>query len=127
MKVLIVEDNKAIRHLLSSILNELAEVFECDNGSEALAYYETVNPDWVLMDIRIPGINGIEATRRIIRAHPQAQVVIVTNYDDAKLRLSAQQAGASGYVLKDNLLSLQGMLTNKPHPANDNFNHQKKF
>ncbi|MEW6125520.1 MAG: response regulator transcription factor [Acidobacteriota bacterium] len=127
MKVLIVEDNKAVRHLLCSILRDLAEIFECQNGTDALHYYETLNPDWVLMDIRIPGINGIEATRRIINAHPLAQVVIVTNYDDAKLRLSAHNAGAFDYVLKENLFSLQGILTKNLHPANDHINHPDEF
>ena len=110
MKVLIVEDNKTMRHLLRSIVGEWAEVFECEDGSQALSCYERVRPDWVLMDIRMPGVGGIEATRRILASHADAQVVMVTNFADERMRESARLAGASGYVLKEDLSELSEIL-----------------
>jgi len=110
MKVLIVEDNGSMRHLLRSIVGEWAEVFECEDGSQALSCYERVRPDWVLMDIRMPGVSGIEATRRILASHGDARVVMVTNFADERMREKAQRAGACGYVLKEDLSVLSEIL-----------------
>ena len=110
MKVLIVDDNSAMRHLLRSIVGEWAEVFECEDGTEALSCYERVRPEWVLMDIRLPGINGIEATRRILASSADARVVIITNFADDQMRESARLAGACAYVLKENLSVLKQIL-----------------
>jgi len=110
MKVLIVEDNSAMRRLLRSIVGEWAEVFECEDGTEALSCYERVRPEWVLMDIRLPGINGIEATRRILASYADARVVIITNFADDQMRESARLAGACAYVLKENLSVLKQIL-----------------
>jgi CheY-like chemotaxis protein len=110
MKVLIVEDNSAMRHLLRSIVAEWAEVFECEDGSQALSFYERHRPEWVLMDIRLPGMNGIEATRRILASYAEARVVIVTNFADQRMRESARLAGACGYVLKEDLSVLRQIL-----------------
>lgn len=114
MKVLIVEDNQAMRHLIRSIVGDFAEVFECEDGAEALPLYEQHLPDWVLMDIRMPSVNGIEATRIITTAHADARVVVVTNYNDKRLRNSARNAGACGYVLKEDLSTLKQILAEAP-------------
>lgn len=117
MKVLIVEDNPGMRHMIRNVVEDLAEVFECGDGSQALSLYEQHRPDWVLMDIRMTGIGGIEATRLITTAHSDAQVVIVTNYDDKRLQESARSAGASSYVLKENLFALRRILTSAAKPV----------
>jgi len=96
--------------LLRSIVGEWAEVFECEDGTEALSCYERVRPEWVLMDIRLPGINGIEATRRILASYADARVVIITNFADDQMRESARLAGACAYVLKENLSVLKQIL-----------------
>jgi CheY-like chemotaxis protein len=108
MKILIVEDNQAMRRLIRGVVSEVTtEVLECEDGADALAMYVQHRPDWVLMDIRMPRLNGIEAVRQIVAADPQARIVIVTNYDDARMRESARVAGASDYVLKEDLSVLK--------------------
>jgi CheY-like chemotaxis protein len=111
MKLLIVEDNAPMRQLIKSLVSGLAgEVFECSDGAEALAAYTKYLPDWVLMDIEMPKLDGIAATLEIKAAFPQARVVIVTDYDNARLRQSAQSAGACAYVLKESLLDVLKIL-----------------
>src|SRR4029453_15300260 len=105
MSLMIVEDNEPMRRMIRSMVADLAErIDECGDGAEAYARYADRRPDWVLMDIAMPGMDGIPATRQIMAAFPDARVLIVTNYDDAELRAAALAAGACGYVLKDNLL-----------------------
>lgn len=111
MKVLIADDNAAMRQVSRHILHELsAEVSECGNGAEACALYAAQRPDWVLMDVEMPVINGLAATARIRADFPAARILIVTNYDDASLRAAAAQVGACGYVLKEYLLELRQWL-----------------
>ncbi len=113
MKVLLADDNAAMRQVIRRILHGLAtEVCECGNGAEACALYAIQHPDWVLMDVEMPEVNGLAATARICADFPAARILIVTNYDDAALRAAAAQAGACGYVLKDNLLELRWFIEN---------------
>jgi len=81
-------------------------VYECNDGSEALASYMRHRPDWVLMDIKMPELDGISATRQIVSAFPRARVLVVSQYDDQEMRDDARKAGAVDYVLKDNLLAI---------------------
>ena len=111
MKLLIVEDNPDMRRLIAGLLGDLAEtIYECSDGAEAVAAYEAHRPDWVLMDIKIKEVDGIVATRRIKARWPAAQIMIVTDYDDATLRQAAHNAGASEYVIKDSLCDLRRLL-----------------
>ena len=111
MKLLIVEDNPAMRQMIKRVVAPFAdEIRECGDGAEAFALYAAEQPDWVLMDIRMKTLNGISATRQIKAAFPEARIVIVTSFDEAGLREAAQQAGACGYVLKENLWELRRLL-----------------
>lgn len=102
--VLLVEDHAPMRAVLRVWLANLAEpIIECQNGMEACACYVAHHPDWVLMDIELPGQDGITATQQLMATDPAARVLIVTGYDDAELRQAAAAAGARGYVLKENL------------------------
>jgi CheY-like chemotaxis protein len=109
---MIVEDNQQMRRLMVSLIDDLAaEIIECGDGSEAIPAYHKHRPDWVFMDIEMARVDGLEATRRIVSAFPDAQVVMVTTYDDAQVRMAATSAGACRYVLKDSLLEIRKILT----------------
>ena len=112
MTVLIVDDSPQFRALIRAILAGVADaVHECADGDEALATYAACRPDWVLMDCKMARMGGLEATRRIIAADRLARVLIVTDYDDVHWRTAARDAGACGYVLKENLLDVRRLLT----------------
>lgn len=112
--LLIVDDSLEMRRLIAALVSDLTEtIVECRDGSEALAAYTQHHPDWVLMDIRMPQVDGLAATRQIVAAFGEARVMIVTDYDDPKLREAARQAGACEYVLKEDLRSLRRILQRK--------------
>lgn len=113
MNLLIVEDNPKMRRMIKSVVADLADrIDECDDGGDAFALYAEHHPDWVLMDIHLRKTNGIAATRKITAAFDEAKIIIVTNYDDAHFRESAHEAGATEYVLKENLLDVRRILQN---------------
>jgi CheY-like chemotaxis protein len=112
MTVLIVEDNAGVRRLLRrAVLIIASDVWECEDGAEALEAYGAHRPDIVLMDVRMPRMDGLTATRQIRRIHSRARIVVVTDYDDDDVRSEAQAAGAVGYVLKQDLSELPELLT----------------
>ncbi len=111
MKILIVEDNASVRRLIRSVVSKLADsIFECADGMDAKAAYDEHRPDFVLMDLEMKRLDGIEATRRIIAAWPVAKIIILSNHDDPGLREAADKAGACGYVRKENLLEIVFLL-----------------
>jgi CheY-like chemotaxis protein len=115
MTVLIVEDNAGMRSLLRRALAGTAgQVWECSDGADALEAYKEHQPDVVLMDMRMPRMDGLKATRQIREAYPSAQIVIVSDYDDEDLRVAASAAGASGYTLKQDLSELINLLQALP-------------
>ena len=111
MRLLIVDDHAAMRRLLGRVVADLfSAVEECEDDADALAAYERHRPDWVFMDIEMSRTDGITATRELVRAYPEAKVVFVSKHDDERLRAAARTAGARGYVLKENLIALRGLL-----------------
>lgn len=103
-RILIVDDQRLMREGLRTLL-ELEPDFdvagEAGDGAAALEAYEASTPDIVLMDIRMPGMDGVEATRRLRARHPGARVIILTTFDDEAYVFDGLRAGAQGYLLKD--------------------------
>jgi len=102
--VLIVDDHTVAREGLRAMLEEdpqVQVVGEAADGLEALELVAGLRPRVVLMDIRMPGLDGLEATRRIKAQHPATAVIMMTSYDDNALVVDAVRTGASGYLLKD--------------------------
>ena len=112
MTLLIVDDNAGIRRMLRRMLVDTAStIWECTDGSAALSAYELHRPDIVLMDIHMPGTDGLTATRQIRGFDPAAQIVVVTDYQDEDIKAAALDAGARTYVLKQEMDSLPGVLS----------------
>ena len=104
IRILIIDDQRLMREGLRTLL-ELEDGFEivgeAANGQAALEAYAELNPDVVLMDIRMAGMDGVEATRRLCTSWPGARVIILTTFDDDSNVFEGLRAGAVGYLLKD--------------------------
>jgi DNA-binding NarL/FixJ family response regulator len=101
--ILIADDEPAFRSGLRALLksaNELALVGEAATGGEVIRVAADLQPDIVLMDINMPGVNGIEATRRILNTSPHIGILILTMFEDDDSVFTAMRAGARGYLLK---------------------------
>jgi DNA-binding NarL/FixJ family response regulator len=102
-RLLLADDQQPFREGLRALLQSVPDldvVGEATTGAEAVALAETLQPDVVLMDIKMPGMNGIEATDKILTASPHIGVIVVTMFDDDEMVFAALRAGARGYVLK---------------------------
>jgi DNA-binding NarL/FixJ family response regulator len=104
IRVLVVDDHAIVRDGLERLLNSaegVEVVGTAGDGAEAIEAAMRVEPDVVLMDLSMPGVDGIEATRRLADTRPEAKVVVLTTFADQRRILDALNAGASGYLLKD--------------------------
>jgi DNA-binding NarL/FixJ family response regulator len=104
LRVLIADDHPLFRHGIHEFLNlvpDIQVVGEATSGEEALAQAEALQPDVILMDVNMPGVNGIEATRRILHNSPHIRVLEVTMFEDDSTVFAAMRVGARGYILKD--------------------------
>jgi len=102
--VLVVDDHPVVRHGLRGMIaaeDDLTVVGEAGSGAEAIALAESLRPDVILMDLRMPDIDGVSATERILAALPHTRVIVVTTYETDADILRAVEAGAAGYLLKD--------------------------
>jgi len=119
-KLLIADDSAQMRALLRRMCaHAFAEIRECADGEQAVAMFNEQHPDCVLMDIAMPHQDGLSAMARILAQEPAARVIIVSQHDSAPFRRAAVQAGASGFVSKNDLAPLYGLLRIKPgadHP-----------
>jgi DNA-binding NarL/FixJ family response regulator len=104
MKIIICDDQAIVRdglELLLSLEKDITISAVCEDGAQVMEVLETKQPDIILMDLKMPGINGIEATRRIHNLYPSIKVLVLTTFDDDEWVLDAIRAGAAGYLLKD--------------------------
>lgn len=104
IRVLICDDQDVVREGLQAILGTVPEIYVVGvacNGAQAIEAVEQWTPDVVLMDLNMPGVNGIQATRAIHEKHPQIRILALTTYDADEWVFDAIRAGAAGYLLKD--------------------------
>ena len=121
MKVVICDDQAIIRDGLEMLLKlekDIEVSGQAQDGTEAVELVEKTQPDLVLMDLKMPGLNGIEATRHIRTHYPHVKVLVLTTYDDDEWVFDAIRAGASGYLLKDTpreevIKAVRGTVTGK--------------
>jgi DNA-binding NarL/FixJ family response regulator len=103
IRILVVDDHQLFREGLAALLNaapQITVIGEAGTGIEATAKAEVLAPDIILMDIQMPDMNGIEATRRILVNHPDTHVIMLTMLEDDDSLFAAMRAGARGYILK---------------------------
>jgi DNA-binding NarL/FixJ family response regulator len=104
IRVLLVDDQALFREGLETLLSvhkDIEVVGQACNGQEAVEVALHVNPDVVLMDVRMPILDGVQATRRLKKALPQCRVIVLTTFDDDEYVFDALRAGGAGYLLKD--------------------------
>ena len=103
IRVLIVDDHSVVRDGIQSILelqNDMEVVGQAENGKEALEKVGTLSPDIAIMDIMMPEMNGLEATKQIYKEYPKTRVVMLSQYDDEENILAAEKLGAHGFIPK---------------------------
>jgi two-component system response regulator DevR len=103
IRVVLVDDHSLVRLGLKTLINDTADievVGEASSAHEAMQVVELLRPQVVLMDIRLPGVGGLEATRQIVKLFPEVKVVMLTSFANEELVISAIRAGAVGYLLK---------------------------
>ena len=122
-RILIVEDNAFFLQFLKETLRSRfpsTEILGASNGEEALQKIKTFPPDAIFMDLRLPGENGLELTKRIKAQYPEVIVVILTNYDIPEYREAAYQCGADHFVSKDSFLKMiDSFLPNRQRDQKD--------
>jgi DNA-binding NarL/FixJ family response regulator len=104
IRLLLVDDQRLMRdglRILLELESDFDVVGEAEDGAKALECYQQLTPDVVLMDIRMPVMDGVEATRRLREFDPNARVIILTTFDDNEYIFEGLRAGALGYLLKD--------------------------
>ncbi|MCP4425381.1 MAG: response regulator transcription factor [Chloroflexi bacterium] len=104
IRVLLVDDQALFReglHTLLSVRDDIEIVGEADNGEEAIQIAAQTNPDVILMDLRMPVLDGVAATRRLTQIQPDSRVIVLTTFDDDEHIFDGLRAGAVGYLLKD--------------------------
>lgn len=103
IRILVVDDHAVLRDGLRALIglyDDLEVAGEASDGKEAIEKVKELAPDVVIMDIAMPGMDGLEATRRIRKKHPKTKVLVLTQHDNQEYVLSAVKAGAAGYVPK---------------------------
>ena len=127
VRILVVDDHPVVRHGLRKLLGTRPEwevIDEAGDGIEAVEKATRLKPDVVLMDVSMPGMDGLEACRRIRKNVPQSEILIVTQHDSPQMMREALGAGARGYVVKSNVArdltaAVEAVSQHKPFAARD--------
>ena len=125
-KLLIVEDNPVMRDTIHRILKRefpMLNINEAANGGEALIQIHHHLPDLILMDIQMPGENGLQLTRKLKDLYPQTIIIVITNYDLPEYREAAMKSGADSFILKSSLKKQLSSIM-KSKLAESGFNYQ---
>lgn len=111
MTLLIVDDSTAVRKMIRQLMQPLFDtIHECEDGLAAVNAYDAQEYDFVIMDIQMPVLDGIEATEAIIGNHKVARIFLVTAHDNPEYRRRAAQSGAMAFCMKDDILALHSLL-----------------
>ena len=109
--ILIAEDKAEVRRMIRKLIEDIdASIVECSDGGAAIDAYESNHPDFVLMDINMYPIDGLTAAKEILRRHPEAEIIIVSQHQDAQTRETALAIGVTAFVGKDDLTPLRDLL-----------------
>lgn len=109
--ILIADDNADVRRMIRSLLEETdAEVAECSDGGAAIEAFDELLPDWLLMDINMQPVDGLTAMRTILEKHPEAKIIVISQYQDARTRDTALAMGAYAFLGKEDLMSLATLI-----------------
>ncbi|NLY08306.1 MAG: response regulator transcription factor [Tissierellia bacterium] len=108
MKIIIIDDDNLVLNALKSIVSSggIELLASGKNGYEAIELYDKYLPDMILMDIRMEGLNGIDATKKILDSHPNAKILLLTTFKDEEYINRAIHLGAKGYILKENFSAI---------------------
>lgn len=107
MTLMLVEDNLEFRNMLKNLfVKYFSEIIETDNGDDALEKFDIHRPDWVFMDISLAKSDGISSTRKIKLKHPEAKIVMVSQYNNPRIINASLKAGAFDFVTKDDISNL---------------------
>jgi len=118
MTVMIVDDSAEMRDLLRELVAPFTEtVVECANGFECLARYAECQPDWTIMDVRMPRLDGLNAARAMRACWPEAKVLLISHYDSPALVAEAREAGVAACLSKDNLYRVVEFLEKQPESS----------
>jgi CheY-like chemotaxis protein len=107
IKVLVADDHAEFRRTVVQMFeNQDAVMSEAASGEEAVQRFAAERPDWVIMDLRMPGMSGIKATEAIRRLDPQARVIVISQFTEPEYREQARRAGAVGFLAKEEMSRL---------------------
>lgn len=115
-KYLIVDDHAAFRRTIRAFL-PAGVVVECADGDAVLDCYAAEQPDWVLMDIEMCGVDGLKATRLLKEHYPAARVIVVSNHHEEEFRSAALELGTYGFVHKEHLEELSPLIIPNTHES----------
>jgi DNA-binding NarL/FixJ family response regulator len=127
-RILIVEDNAFFLQFLKEAMHlrfPSIDILEAANGEEAMQKIKTLSPEAIFMDLRLPGENGLELTRKIKAQYPDIVVVILTNYDLPEYREAACQSRADHFISKDSFLSMINSILANQDIEKDNSNSEE--